>query len=882
MRHNEAPKTIYLKDYLPSPFLIDRVDLKFDLQDDHTIVSARMMMSRNSVSADKQGALQLVGDGLTLVSVKIDGDTWPEDKVESSADHLTIHDVPESFFLDLETRIEPHKNTALSGLYKSGHNYYTQCEAEGFRRIMYYLDRPDVMARFSTTIIADKQLYPVLLSNGNQVGQGDSGKGRHWVKWVDPFRKPAYLFALVAGRLVKLEDRFVTRSGRAVTLQIWVEAGNLDQCPHAMQSLKNAMRWDEERFGLEYDLDIYMIVAVSDFTMGAMENKGLNIFNTKYVLAKQETATDVDFAGIESVIGHEYFHNWTGNRVTCRDWFQLSLKEGLTVFRDQEFSMDLGSRAVERIDQVRTLRTHQFPEDAGPMAHPIRPDSYIEINNFYTVTVYEKGAEVIRMQHTLLGEEGFQKGMDLYFHRHDGQAVTTEDFVAAMQDANGVDLSQFKHWYSQAGTPVLQVNDAYNATAGEYTLTFTQTCPATPGQTEKQPFHIPVKMGLLDAAGQVLPLQLKGSSSEATDELVLSITEASQSFVFTGLAAKPIPSLLRGYSAPVKLQYAYQPSELAFLLANDVDAFNRWDAGQQLAEKVLLGLVDSIAAGQPLVLDAALVNAFGKVLADRELDPALAAQILTLPSETWLAEVMDVANPDAIHQARQFVRRALAAELQPLLSERYQELTQTKYVWNGEASAKRALRNVCLAYLVETLGEAGLQLAKTQFDTADNMTDQQASLAVLVQYDHPLAEEALAVFYERYKGYPLVMDKWFALQSTSCKPNTLEKVRSLLTHPAFTLTNPNKVYSLIRSFSAANPVHFHAASGEGYAFIADQVIALNDINPQVASRVASAFNRWKKYDSARQGLMKAALSRVAAHPGLSSDVYEIVTKALNS
>ncbi|WP_018151577.1 aminopeptidase N [Leeia oryzae] len=879
---NDAPQTIFLKDYQPSPYLIDRVDLKFDLQDDYTLVSARMMMSRSKASIADNQSLVLDGDDLTFVSLRIDGEPWPEDKVHVSPDQLVIDDLPESFFLDIETRILPHKNTALSGLYKSGHNYYTQCEAQGFRRIMYYLDRPDVMARFTTTIIADKQLYPVLLSNGNQVGQGDSGKGRHWVKWVDPFRKPAYLFALVAGRLVKLEDRFVTRSGREVTLQIWVESGNLDQCPHAMQSLKNAMRWDEERFGLEYDLDIYMIVAVSDFTMGAMENKGLNIFNTKYVLAKQETATDVDFAGIEAVIGHEYFHNWTGNRVTCRDWFQLSLKEGLTVFRDQEFSMDLGSRAVERIDQVRTLRTQQFPEDAGPMAHPIRPDSYIEINNFYTVTVYEKGAEVIRMQHTLLGEEGFQKGMDLYFHRHDGQAVTTDDFVAAMADANDVDLKVFKRWYSQAGTPVLHVTEHYDSAKGEYTLVFNQSCPATPGQPDKLPFHIPVKLGLLDADGQEIALQLKGESATTETERVISVKDATHTVTFTGVTCHPVPSLLRGFSAPVKLVFDYTPAQLAFLLAHDTDAFNRWDAGQKLAQQTLLALVADVQAGKPLTLDAELTRAFAKVLEDDTLDPALAAMILTLPAEAWLAEVMDVADPDAIHAAREFVRKELATKLQADLYQRYVQLGQDKYVWNGEASAKRALRNVCLAYLSDLQGEKALYLAKQQFDMADNMTDQQAALAVLAQHDHPLTEAALKDFAERWKAYPLVMDKWFALQATSSRPNTLEVVKSLLVHPAFTLTNPNKVYALIRSFAAANPLHFHAKDGQGYEFIADQVIALNAINPQVASRVVSAFNRWKKYDAARQAQMKAALARIASHEGLSSDVFEIVTKALDA
>lgn len=874
----DTPQTIYLQDYTPAAYLIDRVDLKFDLTDAGTTVEARMVVSRNP--AGTGGAFCLVGDSLELVSIKIDGEALDMSSYFSSPDEIRVFEVPESFFLDIVTRIYPQQNTALSGLYVSNDNYFTQCEAEGFRRIMYYLDRPDVMARFSTTLIADKQKYPVLLSNGNPVGHGDLARGRHWVKWVDPFRKPAYLFALVAGKLVKLEDTFITRSGREVLLQIWVRPGDLDKCDHAMQSLKRAMQWDETRFGLEYDLDIYMIVAVGDFNMGAMENKGLNIFNTKFVLAKPDTATDIDFANIEAVIGHEYFHNWTGNRVTCRDWFQLSLKEGLTVFRDQEFSMDLGSRAVERIDQVKTLRTHQFAEDAGPMAHPVRPQSYMEINNFYTVTIYEKGAEVIRMQHTLLGEAGFQKGMALYFRRHDGQAVTTDDFLAAMMDANQVDLTQFKRWYEQAGTPRLHVREQYDAAAQTYTLLFQQSCPSTPGQAEKLPFHIPVKLSLLGADGTALPLQQQGEAAPMGDERVISILAAEQSVTFIGISEHPVPSLLRGFSAPVILHYAYSDDQLAFLLGHDQDAFNRWDAGQQLAERLLLKLAADAAAGRPLAVPPLFIDACCKVLNDSQLDPALAALALTLPAETWLAEQMDIADPVAIHTAREFVQRELAKALMDDWRHHYDTLGQTHYTWTGTATSKRALRNVCLAYLTSTGVETALARAWQQYQDADNMTDQFAALAVLARHDTPKRAAALADFATRFAHDPLVMDKWFSLQAISPLPGTVTHLETLLDHPAFSITNPNKVYALIRSFAAGNPLHFHAADGSGYAWIGGLIRTLNTINPQVAARVVSAFNRWKKYDPTRQALMRRELETLAANPELSSDVFEIVNKAL--
>lgn len=876
----ETPLTIYLRDYRPADFLVDRIDLTFDIFDTHTDVSARMVMQRNPAANTPNAPLVLVGDELTLTGIKLDGEALAADRYVATPDSLTVPSVPDSFFLDVCTRIDPGKNTALSGLYASGGNLYTQCEAEGFRRILYYLDRPDVMTRFTTTIIADKHKLPVLLSNGNKVGEGDSGRGRHWVKWVDPFRKPSYLFALVAGRLSKAEDLFVTRSGREVRLEIWTEAGNLDKVAHAMNSVKHAMKWDEDRFGLEYDLDIYMIVAVGDFNMGAMENKGLNIFNTKYVLARPDTATDVDFSNIQAVIGHEYFHNWTGNRVTCRDWFQLSLKEGLTVFRDQEFSMDLESRAVERIDQVRTLRTVQFPEDAGPMAHPVRPQSYMEINNFYTVTVYEKGAEVIRMQHTLLGEENFQKGMALYFQRHDGQAVTTDDFVAAMADASGQDLSQFKLWYDQAGTPLLQVSDHYDADSKRYTLTFRQSCPPTPDQPEKRPFHIPVKLGLLDAAGNDLTLNLEGGGLEPCTSCVLSVKQAEQSFTFTDVPVKPVPSLLRGFSAPVRLDYAYTDEQLTFLLAHDSDEFNRWDAGQKLAERTLLKLISDVQGHHSLHVPDSFIEAFRAVLNHSTLDPALAAQALSMPSELWLAEQMTVADPDAIFTAREWLVRTLAQRLHADWAHHYERLEQDRYEWSGPAAAKRALRNTCLAYLTAQGDEAALHHAYRQYKAANNMTDQLAALSALNRHDHSLRTFALTTFAEQWQGEPLVMDKWFALQAVAPVSDALTQIEVLTKHPAFSYTNPNKVYALLRTFGAANPKHFHAADGSGYRFMSEQVLTVDKLNPQVAARLAGTFNRWRKYDAGRQAHARAELERIAGTEGLSRDVYEIVSKAL--
>jgi aminopeptidase N len=875
------PKTTYLKDYTPPAYRIPTVNLRFELGEDSTTVRSRLRIVR--AGATPAGTpLALDGQHLELVSLELDGAPLAAERYQVDANRLTLADPPESFELTAVTRIRPQDNTALQGLYQSSGNFCTQCEAEGFRRITYFLDRPDVMTVFTATLVADKARCPVLLSNGNPVAGGELDDGRHWATWHDPFPKPCYLFALVAGHLQHIEDRFITRSGRKVTLRIHVEPENLDQCEHAMHSLKQAMAWDEERFGLEYDLDLYQIVAVGDFNMGAMENKGLNIFNTKYVLAKPETATDADYQGILGVIGHEYFHNWTGNRVTCRDWFQLSLKEGLTVFRDQEFSSDLGSRGVKRIEDVRILRSSQFPQDAGPMAHPVRPDSYIEINNFYTVTVYNKGAEVIRMIQTLLGRDGFRRGMDLYFQRHDGQAVTCDDFVAAMADANGVDLGQFKLWYHQAGTPELTVGDAYDPTARRYTLTVRQACPPTPGQPRKAPFHIPLALGLLDAEGRDLPLQLNGESEPQGTTRVLELRELEQTFRFINVPVRPIPSLLRGFSAPVKLNGAESDDDLRFRLAHDSDDFNRWDAGQTLAVRAILALVEDRRRGREWMLAESFSAAFGGALTSGA-DPALLAQVLTLPSEGYLAEQMDVVDVDGIHAARLFVMRTLAERLRELLRATYHTLhvrEREGYRIDAAAIGRRALKNTCLDYLMQ-LDEAETRaLCLEQFHSARNMTDQLGALASLANCDSPERPAALAAFYDRWRREPLVVDKWLTLQATSRLPGTPDVVRELMAHEAFNLRNPNKVRALIGAFSQANPLHFHAADGSGYTFLADRILGLNPFNPQIAARLMAAFTRWRKYDPIRRQGMRSQLERILNAPELSPDVYEIAAKSL--
>ncbi len=856
-----TPKTIFLKDYTPPAFLISTVELDIEIRDADAIVRARLALSRNPEAADQAAPLVLDGGELKLESIAIDGRKLAADAYRVEPERLTIPNPPDSFKLETVVVIVPQKNTMLEGLYATKSGFVTQCEAQGFRRITWFLDRPDVMAKYTVTLRANQEKYPVLLSNGNLVGSGEQRGARHWAKFEDPHPKPAYLFAMVAAKLEMLEDAYVTRSGRQARLAIYAEPGKLDQCTFAMQCLKKSMQWDEEVYGLELDLGQYMIVAVGDFNSGAMENKGLNIFNTKYVLARPDVATDLDYQNIDRVVAHEYFHNWTGNRVTCRDWFQLSLKEGLTVFRDQEYGADMYSRPVQRIQEVRGLRSAQFPEDAGPMAHPIRPQSYMEIRNFYTMTVYEKGAEVVRMQHTLLGPELFRKGMDLYFERHDGQAVTTDDFVAAMQDASGIDLTQFKRWYDQAGTPVLDVSGRYDAAAQRYTLQVKQSCPPTPGQTEKLPFHIPFAVGLVGPDGHDMAAQM------------FSVKAPEETFVFEGVPAQPVPSILRGFSAPVIAKYPYTEAELTHLMAHDSDAFNRWEAGQRLVTRLLLeGSGDA---------PQAFIDAYARVLRDAAADPAFASEALGLPSETTLAEQMDVVDPDALHARRNGLRRQLAAALRKELRATYEAMAVNGLYSPDAASAgKRSLRNLCLGMLME-LGEAEIiALCARQFETADNMTDAMAALSLLANTDCPERGAALDAVYAKWKHEPLVVDKWLAVQATSRLPGTLAEVKRLTAHPAFDAKNPNKIYSLIRAFVAANQVRFHAADGGGYAFAAEQIVAIDRLNPQVAARVARCFDRWKRFDTGRQALARAALEGIRDTEGLSRDVAEIIGKAL--
>jgi aminopeptidase N len=830
-----TPRTIHLKDYTPPAYLVERIELEVDIRDSDALVHARLAVRRNHAARAGNAPLVLDGDELELLQVLLDGKA---PRHEAAPDRLTVHDAPDAFTLETVSRIVPQKNTKLEGLYATKHGFVTQCEAEGFRRITWFVDRPDNMARFLVTVRADKAKYPVLLSNGNRVAGGDEAGARHWARFDDPFPKPSYLFALVAANLEELKDAFVTRSGKRAELSVYVEPGKLDQAGWAMQCLKRAMTWDEQRFGLELDLEQYKIVAVGDFNSGAMENKGLNIFNTRYVLARPDTATDADYQAIDAVVAHEYFHNWTGDRVTCRDWFQLSLKEGLTVFRDQEYSSDLYSRAVERIQNVRVLRAGQFPEDAGPMQHPVRPQSYMEIRNFYTMTVYEKGAEVVRMQHALLGEEQFQAGMRLYFQRHDGQAVTCDDFVQAMQDASGVDLAQFRRWYDVAGTPVLDCSGAHRD--GKFLLRVKQSM--------SPPFHIPLAVRI------------------GPHERVLSLKQAEETFEFAA-PDEPVPSLLRGFSAPVILNYPYTEADLLHLMAHDDDPFNRWEAGQRLAAEIILRRQGEASA--------AFLEAARRVLAGE--DHAFVAEMLTLPSETFLAEQLEVVDPDALHEARNTLRVRFAQALRDGLESTYRALeSRAPYAPDAASIGRRALRNLCLGYLAE-LG--GTPLADEQFRRADNMTDAIGALACLANADCPEREPALQAFYDKWQGEPLVVDKWLSLQASSRLPGTLERVRRLLAHPAFDLKVPNKVYALVRAF-AANHVRFHAADGAGYAFLADRVLELDALNPQVAARMARGFDRWRRFDARRQQRARAELERIRDARGLSRDVAEIVGKAL--
>ena len=870
MRDNQAPKAIYLTDYQAPDYLIDNTDLTFELVADKTLVTSQLTMRRRE-GVDPAASLELVGVDLKLTRLALDDAELASDRYVSHDEKLVINQLPAEFVLTVETEINPSTNTSLEGLYISKGMFCTQCEAEGFRKITYYLDRPDVMSVFSTTVIADQASYPILLSNGNPVAKGEKEDGRHWVKWEDPFKKPCYLFALVAGDLACQRDSFTTQSGRDIAIELYVEPHDLDKCDYAIDSLKRSMRWDEQTYGREYDLDIYMIVAVSHFNMGAMENKGLNIFNTSCVLANPATTTDARFQRVEGVIAHEYFHNWSGNRVTCRDWFQLSLKEGFTVFRDQEFSSDMGSRAVKRVEDVRMLRTAQFAEDAGPMAHPVRPASYIEINNFYTVTVYEKGAEVVRMIHTLLGLEGFRKGSDLYFERHDGQAVTTDDFVAAMADANQFDFTQFKRWYEQAGTPELAVKDDYDADAKRYTLHFQQSCPDTPGQTDKVPFHIPVKLGLLTEQGQELEQHAQ----------VFSVTEAEQSLVFENIAERPVPSLLRGFSAPVRLKYDYKASQLRLLLNHDTDTFNRWEACTQLALQEQFRLMEQVADEAVLEVSESWLGTMSELLNADGLDPAALALMVTLPSESYIAEEVTVIDVDVIHRVRQAMRVALAERSKARWLTLYEQNTVAgDYKVDADSVGQRSLKHTALSYL-SLLGsdQQIIDLCKAQYDQANNMTDQLSALRTIVHADWALATEVLSQFYEQWQAEALVIDQWFTVQVTAPQRTTIERARALLTHEAFEITNPNRVRALIGAFCNANPVNFHQS--EGYSFLADQIIRLNTVNPQIAARLVGPLSRWRRHVPERGDMMCRELERILSEPELSPDVYEIVSKSLN-
>ncbi|WP_127806796.1 aminopeptidase N [Hydrogenophaga sp. NH-16] len=882
------------EDYTPPPFWIDRIELSFDLDPVKTRVLNKMVLRRNTEVPAQP--LRLDGEDLNLARVVLNGGGC---SFKMDGDALVLGSLPEGpepFELEIFTTCSPEKNTQLSGLYLSQGDFFTQCEAEGFRRITYFLDRPDVMASYTVTLRADKDKYPVLLSNGNLVEQGELPDNRHFAKWVDPHRKPSYLFALVAGRLISREQRIVTRAGKEHLLQVYVRPGDMDKTEHAMNSLISSVIWDEARFGLPLDLERFMIVATSDFNMGAMENKGLNIFNTKYVLANSATATDTDFANIESVVGHEYFHNWTGNRITCRDWFQLSLKEGLTVFRDQEFSMDLcaepSARAVKRIEDVRVLRTMQFPEDAGPMAHPVRPDQYVEINNFYTVTVYEKGAEVVRMMQTLVGRDGFRKGMDLYFQRHDGQAVTCDDFAQAIADANpdselARQLVPFKRWYSQSGTPRLQASGHYDAAERRYTLTLSQSCPATPGQSEKQPFVIPVALGLIDAQGQDLALRLQGESQATGGTRLLVLTQASESFVFEDIDAEPVPSLLRGFSAPVIVDNGLTDDQLLHLLAHDSDAFNRWEAGQQLALRRAVQAVRAEGPVSPAPLDEAFVDAMRAVLRHPTLDAALKELVLTLPAETYIAEQLDVVDPQRIHAVRETMREQLAQALQADWAWAYEQHKDNgAYRPDPLSSGRRALAGMALTMLCIAARETGDTVwpgkAYQRFKDAGNMTDRFNALSALVVSGQPLAQEALARFHAMFKDEALVIDKWFALQAGAPDRggNVLPAVRQLMNHPDFNLKNPNRARSVIFSFCSANPAGFHRSDAAGYVFWSERVLELDAINPQVAARLARALDRWKKLAEPYRSAAREAIARVAAKSDLSADVREVVTRAL--
>lgn len=857
--------TVYLKDYQPPAYLIEHVSLDFQLGSEFTEVVAVLNICK---AYDHSDALRLDGEKFELVSVHINDQQLVSQELEVDSASLTIVDMPDQCELRIHTRLQPHLNTELSGLYQSSGNFCTQCEAEGFRRITYFLDRPDVLATYDVTITGDEKNYPILLSNGNPAGTGSNSDGTHWARWHDPHPKPCYLFALVAGDLQHISDAYKTLSGADVELNIYTQAHNIDKCQHAMDSLKASMRWDEQVYGREYDLRVYNVVAVDDFNMGAMENKGLNVFNSKYVLADQQTATDTDYQGIEAVIGHEYFHNWSGNRVTCRDWFQLSLKEGFTVFRDQEFSADMGSRAVKRIGDVQTLRTHQFKEDAGPMAHPVRPSSYEEINNFYTVTIYEKGAELIRMMYSIVGIDGFRKATDLYFARFDGQAVTTEDFVQCMEEVNQVDLKQFRYWYTQAGTPEVTVEQSFDVNDECYTLKLTQSCPSTPEQKDKQPFYIPVAIALIDQAGQL------------QHEESLLMTEASQEFTFNGWQQAPVLSFLRGFSAPIKVTFKQSDSDLAHLIRYDNDGFTRWEAMQRLSLNLMLPLITGKVSEFDVQRYAQLVSALQNLIESEPKDKAILAEMLKLPSASYIAELSRPIRVSSVYQVRENLELKLAKDLQTHIEQLYiDNAADGEFSLSSEAIAARALKNCALGYLLILDQQPFYQLALEQYTNANNMTDRLAAFGALIHSEYGAKQSLIDHFYNDWQNESLVLDKWFTMQATVPTAKTLDSVQQLLKHSAFSIANPNKVRSLISAYTTNMP-SFHQENGSGYQFLADKIIELNTINPQIAARLATSLTNWRAYAEPQSSLMRAQLERINGELGLSKDVKEIVCKAI--
>ena len=876
--NNQKPRIIYLKDYRPSDFLIDTVHLYFDLYEE-THVKTILTLRRN-LKGNTTAPLVLNGKAITLKTIALDGKSLSSSDYTLDDVSLTITDVPNTFTLETEVVIKPQENTQLTGLYKSRGNFCTQCESHGFSRITYFLDRPDVRAQYTTTITADKNKYPVLLSNGNLIEARNLSDNRHWVRWKDPSKKPCYLFALVAGDFDLLENTFLTQSGKKVALRLYLEKGFKDQGSFALTALKKAMRWDEGRFGREYDLDIYMIVAISDFNMGAMENKGLNIFNAKYILANPKTTTDDNYVAIESVIAHEYFHNWSGNRVTCRDWFQITLKEGLTVFREQLFTEDTTSKGVARINTVNILRNAQFPEDAGPMAHPIRPCSYIEVNNFYTSTVYNKGSEVIRMMHTLLGRDSFRQAMDLYFSRYDGQAVTTEDFIQVMEEVSGKNLEQFKLWYDQAGTPVLEINSKYDEKIKTLTLVVKQSCLPTPGQPEKQPFHLPLALGFVGPECQDMPTQLVGENEAIPGTRVLEIKDAENKFQFVNVMHKPTLSLLRSFSAPVRLNYPYTDEELLWLFQSDSDPFARFEAGQVLAQRLIFQLIEDFYKGKPLTVDKRFIESYRNIIVGPHRDHWYEATLLKLPSLNYLMQLMKKMDIEVLHTIRQFVKKALANSLVDDLKIHYEHHQLSFYEFNQVDIGKRKLKNMCLAYLVESGEEQYRQVAYQQFRNSDNMTDMIGALSALLNHDCKERHKALEEFYQQWKGQLLVINKWLTLHASSTLPSTLETVGKLIKHSTFDIKNPNNVYSLLVAFGA-NEICFHNRNGKGYRLIADHALKIDPVNSQVAARVLQPLTRWKMMDEKRQRLMKAELNRITEIKRLSSDVYEIVTTSLS-